>query len=1217
MLYDNALAEAEVPFTVALAHGDPTEFCKFLHTESPRLHNTGLSQAVFVTFCSGLIDDLSRSTITFTQADPELVIQALATYWDGSQLTESVSINFWDNFYTTLETAFDGDRTKFVTQAMMDRMRAAEPLVPTVTPWRYMVGTWGSLDNADNDYKQNTDGNFIVNSADPGVVTRASLPPIAANVGFGHKADYGLGVYGQLPDPQLVADQLALMPAGNRILFSWYMETRYPYQQIKITSAGGSPTGTFTLKFTPAGGSPSSASASIDVSLPVVSTLADGATPEASQLQILIRKALIDISELSAIPTAVYMEEDQSDKSVMSVRVFFFNPERTGGGWSYPESPAATAVDVGTGFDFTDAATAGGDATIDRNDGGSWITDGYSAGGGIRVVGANTSANSACYEIKTVTAGTLTINSSRVATSPDSGVDAAYLNAALPDDFTTDGGDTGVSFRSTGFGVPTLFTAEASLEPILTHQDSGLSDAVVTITRKITAGSGSNLQDSMAAYDLTEDDGSVMVYGSTTAGSGRSCRLFKLTNHINWLNPVMEDWYRELFVCGGADILDWVVADFEDFMTAPAWLDSGSAKPDDASSSTIWDIMGDRFSPGQGSHAPVEFWTAWALTDTFATYWKPYMSTADADAYDDTPPTQTLRYPVTVAGRAQLGREFTRGLALTAEYAKSVLYDAAAVSFPNVDACNWKLKLQSSSMPISQSVRELHGIGAPGGNMQIDSVYHGHSTTAGVEYTPQWLTQIGEAGGMPLEEDFSRTHLPQSEVVIEHLERSGAGDDDGEVTATIFSAADIAAESAPHPSRKGNEQGFNGIAVGHWVTGIVDNINSPGDVDSFIDDDPLTPTNSGVSILNPGIVTEVGSVVDGAVRYIKFSTANTGNAVAEIDLGVGTTSASTRVQIFNSWDQFMGNMRRMRAMFRTSRIPVAVWMKDHISKQANELQMEFLIHCVLHGVKRFRFYNQSADNWKAASPADAANSQLLFENMLQSALEHVNEVMPFTGHPLGLNYDIIDMRQEFVPSGILLSNGNRLFRCTLKPADDGVAATAPTTPGIFDQTFSDRVQFVTRNGEIIEMPGPLVSASVFNTFGFWTLVALESEMGADADISALMDGRADVSSLMGGDAGLASLMGGLGSVGAKMKGVANVSALMGGACSVARLDSKMDGEIGSSALMAGRGGASPMMSGIPSVAALMAGKAASSALMAGKAASSALMGGVAAVRPAE
>jgi hypothetical protein len=66
-----------------------------------------------------------------------------------------------------------------------------------------------------------------------------------------------------------------------------------------------------------------------------------------------------------------------------------------------------TDKDTSTGFDFTDGG--GSDDSIDRNDGGSWITDGYQVGGEVTVIDATTSANDGTYTITSVSASSLGI----------------------------------------------------------------------------------------------------------------------------------------------------------------------------------------------------------------------------------------------------------------------------------------------------------------------------------------------------------------------------------------------------------------------------------------------------------------------------------------------------------------------------------------------------------------------------------------------------------------------------------------------------------------------------------------------------------------------------------------------------------------------------------------------------------------------------------------
>lgn len=67
-----------------------------------------------------------------------------------------------------------------------------------------------------------------------------------------------------------------------------------------------------------------------------------------------------------------------------------------------------TAADTATGFDFVDGG--GGNDQITRNDGGSWLKEGYFVGGNVVVANANTVANDGTYTILAISADGLTID---------------------------------------------------------------------------------------------------------------------------------------------------------------------------------------------------------------------------------------------------------------------------------------------------------------------------------------------------------------------------------------------------------------------------------------------------------------------------------------------------------------------------------------------------------------------------------------------------------------------------------------------------------------------------------------------------------------------------------------------------------------------------------------------------------------------------------------
>lgn len=66
-----------------------------------------------------------------------------------------------------------------------------------------------------------------------------------------------------------------------------------------------------------------------------------------------------------------------------------------------------TAADSGTGFDFVDGG--GGNDSIVRNDGVSWVDEGYFVGGNVTVANANTVANDGTYTILAITDSTIDV----------------------------------------------------------------------------------------------------------------------------------------------------------------------------------------------------------------------------------------------------------------------------------------------------------------------------------------------------------------------------------------------------------------------------------------------------------------------------------------------------------------------------------------------------------------------------------------------------------------------------------------------------------------------------------------------------------------------------------------------------------------------------------------------------------------------------------------
>jgi hypothetical protein len=68
---------------------------------------------------------------------------------------------------------------------------------------------------------------------------------------------------------------------------------------------------------------------------------------------------------------------------------------------------AGTAADAGTGFDFVDGG--GGNDSVVRNDGGSWLTEGYFVGGALVTANATVGGNNGTRTILAVTASTVSV----------------------------------------------------------------------------------------------------------------------------------------------------------------------------------------------------------------------------------------------------------------------------------------------------------------------------------------------------------------------------------------------------------------------------------------------------------------------------------------------------------------------------------------------------------------------------------------------------------------------------------------------------------------------------------------------------------------------------------------------------------------------------------------------------------------------------------------
>lgn len=107
--------------------------------------------------------------------------------------------------------------------------------------------------------------------------------------------------------------------------------------------------------------------------------------------------------ETPATDTAYYVTGDDPTDTAAAIAFDFPGPVNEAV-LTYEENVGPDGV---TGFDFVDGA--GGNDSIDRNDAGSWITDGYRVGAQITVLNANTPANDGTYVILSVTASTIEV----------------------------------------------------------------------------------------------------------------------------------------------------------------------------------------------------------------------------------------------------------------------------------------------------------------------------------------------------------------------------------------------------------------------------------------------------------------------------------------------------------------------------------------------------------------------------------------------------------------------------------------------------------------------------------------------------------------------------------------------------------------------------------------------------------------------------------------
>lgn len=293
--------------------------------------------------------------------------------------------------------------------------------------------------------------------------------------------------------------------------------------------------------------------------------------PNADCLRLKIKTALDAMTKVP--PCVVTHWNPTSDTNGANadriVHLFFFDPNRRGEAWQY--NPPYAGHKVGpdaSGFTFA-AGVAPSGGTITRNDGGSWVTDGFVVGGGIRVVGATTAANNGCYLVRAVTADVLTVEArywgsqntgepwtqTQLQSGAVDGVD--YFPLVL----TNSSNDTTVLFRHTGYGVPTHATPEVSaFPPLYTSLTSGINSTSVTTTF-VAADHDDDFGDGTGnapvyEWDWLDDDFNVVDLG------GKTVPVPTQQHQKEWSLNYFTKWFEEYRDNGGPDI-DVVFHDHE------------------------------------------------------------------------------------------------------------------------------------------------------------------------------------------------------------------------------------------------------------------------------------------------------------------------------------------------------------------------------------------------------------------------------------------------------------------------------------------------------------------------------------------------------------------------------------------------------------------------------------------------------------------------------
>jgi predicted CXXCH cytochrome family protein len=205
--------------------------------------------------------------------------------------------------------------------------------------------------------------------------------------------------------------------------------------------------------------------------------------------------------------------------TVLSVEL---DPDADGLADQDPDGVVVGPVATPNGFDFVDGGTGAGDDSVVRNDGGSWLADGYRIGLKFPVTGAETPANDGTYTVASVSASSLVVEEQVTgATDDNTAVVGGGLTTADCEDFNTP--ETNCCYAS------------GRRQVVFEHLNEGgdILHSFSDENQDVLVGPDRQSPDPLLAFGLNGTGGLEAGTGAWDGGCGETCHTIA-QHHRTW-----------------------------------------------------------------------------------------------------------------------------------------------------------------------------------------------------------------------------------------------------------------------------------------------------------------------------------------------------------------------------------------------------------------------------------------------------------------------------------------------------------------------------------------------------------------------------------------------------------------------------------------------------------------------------------------------------------